>query len=103
MERCEEWVDDVIGKIREKMEWVSEKNKDKIPSLEEGKCYKEGALRILKAIACSRANFGRDCDAIVQNCSSAYHVPLHHITMSYADYFFIEAMYKLKGVGRFMW
>ena len=31
MERYAEWADAVIGKIREKMEWVSEKNKDKIP------------------------------------------------------------------------
>ena len=25
------WADEVIGKIREKMDWVSEKNQDKIP------------------------------------------------------------------------
>ncbi|MDE6926298.1 MAG: glycosyl hydrolase family 88, partial [Acetatifactor sp.] len=31
MERYVEWADTVIGKIREKMEWVSEKNRDKIP------------------------------------------------------------------------
>ena len=31
MEIYEVWADEVIGKIREKMEWVSEKNRDKIP------------------------------------------------------------------------
>lgn len=31
MQRYEEWADTVIEKIRKKMEWVSEKNKDKIP------------------------------------------------------------------------
>lgn len=70
---------------------------------EEGGSYKEAAVRILRAVAEKRADFGKGCDAIVQNCSSAYHVSEHHITMSYADYFFIEAMYKLKGTGRLMW
>lgn len=62
-----------------------------------------GAVKILRAIAETWADFGRECDAIVQGCSSAYHAPEHHITMSYADYFFIEAIYKVKGIGRFMW
>lgn len=31
MDRYEKWADEVIVKIREKMEWVSEKNKNKIP------------------------------------------------------------------------
>ena len=60
-------------------------------------------MKILQAIGEKRADFGTDCDAIVQNCSSAYHVPEHHVTMVYADYFFIEAVYKVKGMGRFLW
>ena len=70
---------------------------------EEREPYEDGAVKILRAIAETRADFGRGCDAIVQGCSSAYHAPEHHITMSYADYFFIEAIYKVKGIGRFMW
>lgn len=31
MKNYEAWADEVIGKIREKMEWVSDKNRDKIP------------------------------------------------------------------------
>ena len=73
-----------------------------LPERERGR-YEDGAVKILRAIGESRADFGRGCDAIVQNCSSAYHVPEHHITMSYADYFFIEAVYKVKGIGRFLW
>ncbi len=65
--------------------------------------YEEGAVKILKAIADTRADFGTGCDAIVKNCSSAYHSSPHHVTMSYADYYFIEALYKIKGTGRFMW
>ncbi len=70
---------------------------------EERKPYEDGAVKILRAIAETQTDFGRGCDAIVQGCSSAYHVPEHHITMSYADYFFIEAMYKVKGIGRLLW
>ena len=65
--------------------------------------YEDAAVKILRAIGESRADFGRGCDAIVQNCSSAYHVQVHHENMSYADYFFMEAVYKVKGTGQFMW
>lgn len=65
--------------------------------------YEDAAVKILRAIGESRADFGRGCDAIVQNCSSAYHVQVHHENMSYADYFFVEAVYKVKGTGQFMW
>ena len=65
--------------------------------------YEEAAVKILRTITDSRADFGHGCDAIVQNCSAAYHSPEHHFTMSYADYYFIEAMYKVKGVGRLLW
>lgn len=73
-----------------------------VPQLEK-RMYEDAAMKILRTIADSRADFGAGCDAIVQNCSSAYHVPKHHITMNYADYFFIEAVYKVKGTGRLLW
>ena len=61
------------------------------------------AMKILKAITRTRADWSRDCDAIVQGCSAAYHDSRHHFTMVYADYFYIEAIYKLNKVGIFMW
>lgn len=73
-----------------------------LPGLEQG-MYRNAAVKILKAIAKGRADWGRGCDAIVQNCSASYHNKEHHITMSYADYYFIEAIYKLKGRGRLLW
>ena len=73
-----------------------------LPEEESGR-YWQAAVKILKAIADSRADFGQGCDAIVQNCSAAYHAPEHHFTMNYADYYFIEAMYKLKGTGKLLW
>ena len=63
----------------------------------------EPAFRILKAIAGSRADWTRDCDAIVQNCSASYHDARHHFTMVYADYFFLEALYQLSGADIRMW
>ncbi|MCI9359427.1 MAG: glycosyl hydrolase family 88 [Hungatella sp.] len=73
-----------------------------VPELEKN-MYIGAAVKILKAIARNRADWGEDCDAIVQNCSAAYHSNYHHITMVYADYFFIEALYKLVGEGISIW
>lgn len=70
---------------------------------EEGKIYQEAAIKILKAIKDCRTNWTRECDGIVENCSTAYHWGEKYIYMSYADYFFMEAIYKLKGIGRFIW
>lgn len=70
---------------------------------EEGEKYLGAAWKILNAIYEKRSDFGRGCDAIVQNCSAAYHDKEHHFPMNYADYFFIEAVYKLKGTEFFMW
>ena len=65
--------------------------------------YRNAALRILRAIDGQRADWSDGCDAIVQNCSAAYHADRHHFTMTYADYFFIEAVYKLRNIGRLLW
>lgn len=73
-----------------------------VPELEK-EMYLKAAVKILKAIDEKRADWSEDCDAIVQNCSAAYHNPQHHVTMSYADYYFMEAAYKLKNTGILLW
>ncbi len=73
-----------------------------VPELEKD-LYINAAVKILKAIAETRADFTKDCDAIVQNCTAAYHVNKHHVTMVYADYYFIEALYKLVDKGILIW
>jgi len=73
-----------------------------VPELEK-RIYLDAALKILRAIEAKRADWGRGCDAIVQNCSGSYHDNKHHITMIYADYYFIEAVYKVKGIGKLLW
>lgn len=70
---------------------------------QEKSMYVKAAVKILKAIDEKRADWSENCDAIVQNCSAAYHSPEHHFAMNYADYFFIEAIYKLKGTGILLW
>lgn len=73
-----------------------------VPELEQ-EMYRNAALKILKAIAETRADWSQSCDAIVQNCSASYHNEKHHVTMNYADYYFIEAIYKLAGKGVLLW
>ena len=65
--------------------------------------YLKYARRILQTIAETRTDWGTDCDAIVQNCSASYHDKRHHFTMSYADYFFMEAVFRLAGMEFKMW
>ena len=65
--------------------------------------YIRAAVKILKAIAETRADWSENCDAIVQNCTAAYHDKKHHFPMVYADYFFIEALYKLSGEENLIW
>lgn len=65
--------------------------------------YLRSAVKILKAITDTRAEWSRESDAIVRNCSTTYHEGGHHITMVYADYFYIEAIYKLGGIGTLLW
>lgn len=58
--------------------------------------YRKTAIRILKALHEYRADYGNRSEAILTHCSGAYHSPAsHHITMVYADYFYIEALQKL--------
>ena len=75
---------------------------ERLPAPEQA-VYRNAALRILRAIDGQRADWSDGCDAIVQNCSAAYHADRHHFTMTYADYFFIEAVYKLRNIGRLLW
>ena len=69
----------------------------------EKEMYLHTARKILKNISETRTDWSEQCDAIVQNCSAAYHDSKHHFTMCYADYYFIEAIYKLLEREQFMW
>lgn len=73
-----------------------------VPALER-EMYRRAGMKILQAIGGQRTDFSGDCDAIVQGCSPAYHDRRHHMTMNYADYFFIEAVWKVRGTGGLLW
>ncbi len=73
-----------------------------VPELEKAS-YTNAAIKLLRTIDEKGADWSQNCDAIVQNCSASYHNKDHHFTMSYADYYFIEAVYKIKGIGTLLW
>ena len=70
----------------------------------EGKPYFDAGLRILRAQERECANWALDDPAIFTQCTAAWHEPAgRHITMTYADYFFIEAAGKLLGEKLLFW
>ncbi len=69
----------------------------------EGEKYRLVAVELLRSITELRADFTHGCDAIVQECAAAYHGNGHHMTMTYADFYYMEAIWKLNGTGIFMW
>ena len=69
----------------------------------EKEMYTRAAVKILRTIVETRADWSENCDAIVQNCTAAYHDWKHHFPMVYADYFLIETLYKLAGTENLIW
>ena len=66
--------------------------------------YIKAAVRTLRAIEERYTRWDKDTPALLTHCTAAWHdLPTRHMTMIYADYFFIEAMYKLKGEERLFW
>ncbi|MCR5716799.1 MAG: glycoside hydrolase family 88 protein [Lachnospiraceae bacterium] len=66
-------------------------------------CYAETGYRIIRQIAEHRADYSDHCDAIVQNCSASFHNKEHHVTMVYADYYYLEALDLLSGSDFGIW
>ena len=64
---------------------------------EDGKKYYDAALRLLKTLAEKRCNFTLACDNIVEKCTGAFHDERHEFPLMYADYYFLEAIWKLTG------
>lgn len=74
---------------------------------DEGKAYLDNALKMLKAIDEKSADWSSETDGITLRGSTAYHIRdrVHGWNKNYvyADYFFIEAVLKLKGQGIYIW
>lgn len=66
--------------------------------------YIKAALRILRAIDERYTRWDNGTPALLTHCTAAWHdIPSRHMTMIYADYFFIEAIFKLRGEERLFW
>ena len=70
----------------------------------EARFYFDAAVRILKAQEAACADWTQNTPAIFTHCTSAYHdLPGRHIAMPYGDYYFIEAIHKLRGEKMLFW
>lgn len=59
---------------------------------------RQAALNILMSMENRYADWTQATPAVLTRCTAAWHdTAQHHITMDYADYFFIEAIGKLRG------
>lgn len=69
----------------------------------EGVPYLKAATNLLKALDANRCDWTRESDGILQNCTAAYHRTEHHFNIIYGDYYFMEAIFKLKGNDLYIW
>ncbi|MDY3917437.1 MAG: glycoside hydrolase family 88 protein [Candidatus Limivivens sp.] len=69
----------------------------------EKELYYRAAIKLLKALYENHCDFTGDNDCILQKCTGAYHDQNHEYNIIYGDFFFMEALWKLKGSGIFMW
>ncbi len=72
----------------------------------EKKLYIKAAFNILKAIEKEQCNWTLDEQCIVMNNTGHYHGQERgtiHIPYVFADYYFVEAIYKLKDFGILFW
>ena len=69
---------------------------------ERAEAYMEAAMRLLYTLDAT-ADWDPGTDGILRDCSGAYHRPRHNYNLVYGDYYFLEAVLKLKGTGVWLW
>ncbi len=72
-----------------------------VPEFEK-KMYMQAAINIMKALTETQCDWSEEEQAILQN-SSACHAKGVHRTWIYGEYYYVEAMYKLKGFDVLFW
>ncbi|THF72694.1 AGE family epimerase/isomerase [Cohnella fermenti] len=73
-----------------------------VPELERG-LYLDAAVKLLRTLDESRSDWDSGSDGILTGGSAAYHSAVHHQSIIYGDYFFIEGVFKLKGNDLYLW
>ena len=65
--------------------------------------YLAAAEKMLRAIDEKSCNYDENTDHLVERCSQSYHEEGHNFPIVYADYYYIEAIWKLTGEEIFLW
>ena len=65
--------------------------------------YLRAAMNMLRAMEAGFCDWTEKEQSILQGGSEAYHRSKHHIPIIYGDYYFAEAIYKLKGFDMLFW
>ncbi|MHA6484915.1 glycoside hydrolase family 88 protein [Paenibacillus sp. strain BS8-2] len=65
--------------------------------------YLQSAIKLLRTLDQTRCDWTEASDGIVRNGSVSYHGPARHRDIIYADYYFMEAIFKLKGDDLYLW
>ncbi|NMO94974.1 glycoside hydrolase family 88 protein [Paenibacillus lemnae] len=69
----------------------------------ESRFYLSAALKLLRTLDASRIDWSPDTDHILLHGSAAYHAARHHESIIYGDFYFMEAIFKLKGNDLYLW
>lgn len=72
-----------------------------VPELEKN-MYINAALSIIKALTNNHCDWSEDEQSILQHSSARYDKHVHR-SFIYGEYFYVEAMYKLKGFNKLFW
>ncbi|KRE36279.1 glycoside hydrolase family 88 protein [Paenibacillus sp. Soil724D2] len=75
----------------------------KVVGEHEKELYLGAALELLKTLDNSRIDWSTGSDSLIQFGSAAYHSENHHQAIIYGDYYFMEAIFKLKGNDLYLW
>lgn len=72
---------------------------------EEGAGYRAAAIRLLRALDELCADWSEDSVGVLTKCTASYHDDGagRHVNILYGDYFFVEALCKLRGTDAKLW
>ncbi len=73
-----------------------------VPELEAG-LYRNAAVKLLRTLDERDCDYDPETDGILRNCTAAYHDETHEFHIVYGDYFYLEALLKLKGSDFRIW